>query len=562
VGIVDRLAGWLSPVPPPAPVDTGARADSIATQGLPDRGQWLDLASEAAQVTYLARQARDRAHATIPLCRRLVEAPATDATRNGWTTVDGDAQDMSADVDRDLAVREALREAIAIARQHGGSATLMVTDGTPDLSQPLGRGETVVSLLVLSPEECQVAEWETSWKSRSVGHARRWSVTLTRDGVSGGVGLVHASRILYMDGLRVAPDTPSPPGRLGYGLSVAEVYWPVLHRLGRAQQAADALATSMSVPWIRMGAAHTARGGDAAVSFRDAIQAMRRGLSVFSLVPLAPGDEVGRMAATVSGFRELVTVHYEAASTIEGYPLTYLVGQPPAGFNTTDDAGRELVRIATSRIQHDRCEPWLLQLYAATLGESVTRAIRFHPLDEPTARERAELSEILARRDATLAAAGIISPDEARARHGEAGETGDLILAAEAVPDEPEDADVEALAARVGEPERADAESYAPPKAAQEAARRALEVRAEKPPSQRGMTATGLARARDLANGRALSEDTVRAMSAWFARHEVDKQGSTWDEQGKGWQAWHGWGGDAARTWADGIVERLDREDD
>ena len=97
-----------------------------------------------------------------------------------------------------------------------------------------------------------------------------------------------------------------------------------------------------------------------------------------------------------------------------------------------------------------------------------------------------------------------------------------------------------------------------PPKGAQEAARRALEVRATKPPSERGMTAVGLARARDLANGKALSPETVRRMLSFFARHEVDKQGATWDEQGKGWQAWHGWGGDAGYAWARKVVEQMD----
>jgi hypothetical protein len=72
------------------------------------------------------------------------------------------------------------------------------------------------------------------------------------------------------------------------------------------------------------------------------------------------------------------------------------------------------------------------------------------------------------------------------------------------------------------------------------------------------MTAVGLARARDLANGRPVSEETVRRMLNYFTRHEVDKEGSTWEEQGKGWQAWHGWGGDAGFRWARRIVNQLD----
>jgi lambda family phage portal protein len=103
-------------------------------------------------------------------------------------------------------------------------------------------------------------------------------------------------------------------------------------------------------------------------------------------------------------------------------------------------------------------------------------------------------------------------------------------------------------------------DSFTPPKAAQAAAARALRERAKKPASQRAMTPVGLARARDLANGRPMSEETVRRMKAYFDRHEVDKQGATWDEYGKGRQAWDGWGGDAGQAWANSIVERLNKK--
>ena len=96
--------------------------------------------------------------------------------------------------------------------------------------------------------------------------------------------------------------------------------------------------------------------------------------------------------------------------------------------------------------------------------------------------------------------------------------------------------------------------SFRPPRGVQRAARRALMVRRNSPPSQRGMTAVGLARARDLASGRPVSMNTITRMNAYFARHEIDKTGSTWDDRGKGWQAWHGWGGDAGRRWAAHIL--------
>jgi len=103
---------------------------------------------------------------------------------------------------------------------------------------------------------------------------------------------------------------------------------------------------------------------------------------------------------------------------------------------------------------------------------------------------------------------------------------------------------------------------FTPPQGVRDNAKRALDVRETKPPSQRGMTPVGIARARDLQNGVKLSPDTVRRMLNFLTRHEVDKKGSTWDEQGKGWQAWNGWGGDAGFSWAKKVVGQMESQDE
>lgn len=97
--------------------------------------------------------------------------------------------------------------------------------------------------------------------------------------------------------------------------------------------------------------------------------------------------------------------------------------------------------------------------------------------------------------------------------------------------------------------------SFVPPKKVQANARKALEVRESKPDSEKGMTAVGIARARDLSNGKAVSLETIQRMDNYFTRHQSDKKGETWKEQGKGWQAWMGWGGDEGWTWAKGILK-------
>ena len=103
---------------------------------------------------------------------------------------------------------------------------------------------------------------------------------------------------------------------------------------------------------------------------------------------------------------------------------------------------------------------------------------------------------------------------------------------------------------------------FLPPIEAAHNAAEALRVRATKPPSQRGMTDVGLGRARQLISRQPLSEDIMRRMWSFFRRHEVDKRGSTWRTQGKGWQAWMGWGGDEAYAWLAIIMPMLDEERD
>ena len=105
---------------------------------------------------------------------------------------------------------------------------------------------------------------------------------------------------------------------------------------------------------------------------------------------------------------------------------------------------------------------------------------------------------------------------------------------------------------------KAESDTHIPPVEVADNARLALEVRAEKPASEQGMTLVGLARARQLAERRPVSVATLRRMLSYFARHEVDKQGATWDERGKGWQAWYGWGGDEGRDWAQAIIDEED----
>jgi lambda family phage portal protein len=104
---------------------------------------------------------------------------------------------------------------------------------------------------------------------------------------------------------------------------------------------------------------------------------------------------------------------------------------------------------------------------------------------------------------------------------------------------------------------------FTPPAGVREEAAKGLEWRRE---YGRGGTAVGVARARNLSNGDAISPDTIGRMVSYFARHEVDKKGQGWSPGEDGFPsagriAWALWGGDAGAAWANKVKRSMDARD-
>lgn len=119
---------------------------------------------------------------------------------------------------------------------------------------------------------------------------------------------------------------------------------------------------------------------------------------------------------------------------------------------------------------------------------------------------------------------------------------------------------IHAAAHRLG---RYDHVDFAPPAGVREEAQLGLDWREE---HGRGGTDVGVARARDLSNGRDISPETARRMKAYFDRHEVDQKGEGWSPGEDGYPsagriAWALWGGDPGRSWAGKLVRQIEAAD-
>jgi hypothetical protein len=93
------------------------------------------------------------------------------------------------------------------------------------------------------------------------------------------------------------------------------------------------------------------------------------------------------------------------------------------------------------------------------------------------------------------------------------------------------------------------------------ATKKGLELREK---FHRGGISVGVHRAKQLAERRDVSLRDITAISAYFARHEVDKASRSheWGDEtdpSAGYIAWLLWGGEPGRPWADSLTARLNK---
>ena len=104
---------------------------------------------------------------------------------------------------------------------------------------------------------------------------------------------------------------------------------------------------------------------------------------------------------------------------------------------------------------------------------------------------------------------------------------------------------------------------FTPPAGVREEAQKGLDWRRE---HGRGGTAIGIARARDLSNGKAVSPETISRMVRYFSRHASDDEGEGWSPGEDGFPsngriAWALWGGDAGLAWAEKVLRQMRSRD-
>lgn len=110
--------------------------------------------------------------------------------------------------------------------------------------------------------------------------------------------------------------------------------------------------------------------------------------------------------------------------------------------------------------------------------------------------------------------------------------------------------------------------SRIPPIIVKRNAQKGLDIRRKSVPSKKAMKgedgkpSKGVFTARALISGKPISEELLRTMVAWFARHDKAKEevANRRDKTSKAYQAFLAWGGSQGRSWAKKTIRRIEAE--
>lgn len=456
--LLTRLGGIpASARPSPPPMIAGPRqADSVASAitGLGVLGS--DKARDAAPASpsWLAAEQMDAQAVTSEIIRRAIFGIPEDSVSGGFRVDSDDARDITRDLDHRLDLERHLVHVDQSARQYGGAHWLVVCRGVSDLSRPLPPGpHEIEAIHVIEGRESVPILWDREIQSPHWTDPLTWQITINRAGGFSvpGLGNVHRSHLVYMSGLPLSR-SQWVPMMIGKQLSVPQAYWEAVRDLGLAHRSTAIAAMEQSMMTLRLRGGQTVLSGSEDSSAADALSLWSQSRSILRTNVLTGEDEASRLEAPLVGLADIVRVQYERLSAVEGIPLSVLLGMAPGGLSTDDAAGRRTYARLIERRRRTRLAPFLRRFYDLALGEGPTREVVWSEVDKPTPQERAQTSLLLAQRDAALVAAGIITPDEARARYATDSDDDELELPVLVEDDLGDDLDVslDELAALLG----------------------------------------------------------------------------------------------------------------
>ncbi len=355
------------------------------------------------------------AYSTAWLPRKIVDIPALDACRK-WRDWQAKKPQIEAieEEEKRLNVKGKVLEAMKKARLFGGAA-LYIGTGDPDPSKPLdveriGKGG-IRYLNVITRRKLSAGEIERDPESEWYGKPKDYTLA----GNNGQQVVIHPSRLVLFSGAMPADDEISTNAWQGWGDSVLQSTLDAIKNADSTAGNIASLVFEAKVDVIRIPDFMASLNNEvyrSKILERYTLANMSKGINGTLL--LDKEEEYDTKSASLAGLTDILMSFMQIVSGAADIPVTRLLGQSPAGMNSTGTSDMKNYHDRIQSMQELELQPAMVRL-----DECIERSAgvvdpdvhyRWAPLEQMSEKERADIFKTTA--DAARALVGTTAGQE------------------------------------------------------------------------------------------------------------------------------------------------------
>lgn len=349
------------------------------------------------------------------LPRKIVDIPALDSCRKwrNWQAEDDQIEDIEA-TEKRLNVKGKILEASKKARLFGGAAVYIGVDGNP--AEPLdveriGTG-SLKYLTVMTRRQLSAGEIDRDPSSEWYGRPKSYTLS----GANGLQMKIHPSRLVLFTGAMAPDEDFNQAINLGWGESVLT---STLDAIKNADSTAGNIASLIfeaKIDIIKVPQFSANIGNQAyedAVLRRYTLANTIKGIN--GTLILDAEEEYESKSAQLAGLTDILMAFMQIVSGAADIPVTRLLGQSPAGMNSTGTSDMKNYHDRIQSMQELELSPAMTRLdeciiRSATGNRDEDIYYTWAPLEQMSEREKADIFKTKA--DAARALVGTTSGQE------------------------------------------------------------------------------------------------------------------------------------------------------
>lgn len=363
----------------------------------------------------------------------IVDELVDEAMRNGFTVdVADDPEGALDDELKSLHAASTIGRAAKWGRLYGAGFVLVVLDDGLDPVAPVDptRIRGVTQLIDLDRWEVEPVRWQLDINVAGFGAPDLYRVMPHTGGgaVEGMAGQeVHTSRLLKFGGVELPRAMQAHNG--GYDDSVLQRPWDAIRRFCETENGMARIVQSFERATISIsGLAAVLSDSEGEALLEKRMRMLSQSISMLNAVLLDSdsGEQYERTSSSVAGLDAIWDRFAISVAKAARMPQTILFGTTPSGLNTDGESGIQGWHKRVHAYQEQELAPEISRLvgyiFAAQGSEPEAWEIAWAPLDEPGAKEQAEVRKLTAETDAIYIDRGVRSPDQvAESRDGSSG---------------------------------------------------------------------------------------------------------------------------------------------